>query len=212
MSNSALALSGVKDIHSSGAEYGFVSKAMIDEAYYSPENQINKTQKYNEMDFYRIQNGKRKQPDYIIVFRKKGKVKYMDEAKIAQEQWNGLPIVIVDEDKCLEAERQKVYEMRASYEAGDKSLAGPIYQKVRNNRVTRSSFCEDIDLEKFIQEAEIQEKQSEEQPKVEEEKQVGIKDLEENYDRVTPQERKEEASTIRRIYAKVQEITKGKEY
>ena len=183
---------------------------------------VNKTEEYNEMDFYRIQNGQRKQPDYIIVFRENNEIKYMDKAKMAQKQWGGLPIVIIDKDKCLESERQKVEEMKQRYEAGDKSLAGEIYQKVRNNRVTRENFCSEMNLEKLREEAEAQEKQMEEsqtrktkeQPPINQDKneeQVGIEDLAENYDRVTPQERKDEVSAIRRINTKINEIVNQKD-
>lgn len=219
MSNDGLVLSGPIDLSSSTAYDGFVSKSLHQEEYCSPENQINKTEKHNEMDFYRIQDGKRKQPDYIIVFRENGKVEYMEEAKKAQEQWGGLPIVIIDRDKCLEAEKQKVEEMIEGYEEGDKSLAGQIYQKVRNNRVTRGSFCSDIDIEKYKEEAEKQiheeekEKRGQKQTQNEKmkEKPVDIEDLEENYDKVTPQERKDEVSKIKRIKAKIQEIIEQKE-
>lgn len=228
ISDDALALSGTKDIYSSGAEKGFVSTASSSkEEYYSPESQVNKTTNYNEMDFYRIQEGQRKQPDYIIVFRENSEVKYMEEAKKAQEQWGGLPIVVIDKDKCLESERQKVEALKQRYESGDKSVAGEIYQKVRNNRVTRSTFCEEIDIEKFKEEAESQKQQEEEQKKEQQEKQkeikenyqqvksterkVSVEDLDENYDKTTPQERKQEVSAIRRINTQIQQIVNEKE-
>ena len=220
MTSDSLAMSGITDM-ASESESGFVSAADNRDRYYSPENQINKTEDYNEMDFYRRQNGERKQPDYIIVFRENGEVKNMEEAKKAQEQWGGLPIVIVDKDKCLEAERQKVEEMMVRYEAGNKRLAGAIYQKVRNNRVTRSSFCSEIDIEKFKEEAEVQKQENEKQKlKYKEQRQaqeiiqqkgkVKEKELKENYDKVTPQERKEEVNIIRKINNQIQQITNGK--
>lgn len=227
MSKDGLALSGAVDIYSSGAEDGFVSNALHDEKYYSPDNQINKTKRYNEMDFYRVQDGVRKQPDYIVVFRENGEVKYMEEAKQAQEQWGGLPIVIVDKDKCLEAEKQKVDNMMQRYNNGEKHLAREIWQKVRNNRVTRNNFCEEIDLEELKKEAEAQKQKVEEQKKNEPEQQrevkennqevkrtegqIGIEDLEENYERTTPQERKQEVSKIRNINNKIQQIVNEKE-
>lgn len=82
MTSDSLAMSGITDM-ASESESGFVSAADNRDRYYSPENQINKTEDYNEMDFYRIQNGERKQPDYIIVFRENGEVKNMEEAKKA---------------------------------------------------------------------------------------------------------------------------------
>lgn len=222
MSNEGLVLSGARDMHSSESWDGFVSYARHDEEYFSPDKQINNTSSYNEMDFYRIQDGKRKQPDYIIVFRENEEIKFLDEARIAQEQWGGLPIVVIDKDKCLEAERQKVEELKQRYDAGEKDLAGQIYQKIRNNRQTRKNFCKDIDIEKFQKEAETEEKQTEgvqikkirEQSQINEEKneeQVGIEDLAENYDRVTPQERKDEVSAIRRINTKINEIVNQKD-
>lgn len=222
MSNEGLVLSGARDMHSSASWDGFVSYARHDEEYLSPDKQINNTRSYNEMDFYRIQDGTRKQPDYIVVFSENEEIKFLDEARIAQEQWGGLPIVVIDKDKCLEAERQKVEEMKQRYEAGDKSLAGDIYQKVRNNRVTRENFCSEMNLEKLREEAEAQEKQMEEsqtrktkeQPPINQDKneeQVGIEDLAENYDRVTPQERKDEVSAIRRINTKINELVNQKD-
>ena len=74
MAQDSLVLSGANDIYSTGAS--ITSKAEINETYYGPDNQINNTplskHKYNEMDFKRIQNGRKKQPDYILVFKKDG--------------------------------------------------------------------------------------------------------------------------------------------
>lgn len=227
MSSDSLALSGSRDIVSSGGKEGFVSKAKNSfEEYRSPEEQINRTIEYNEMDFWRIQGGERKQPDYIVVFRENGKIPNMKEAQKASKDYGGLPIVIVDKDKCLEAEKQKVDNMMERYHNGEKHLAREIWQKVRNNRVTRSEFCAEIDLEELKKEAELQKQQDEEQKKNEPEKQkevkdknqgertekqVDMEDLEENYDRVTPQERKQEVSKIRRINTQIQEIVNQKE-
>lgn len=219
MEDDSLALSGASDIYSSGSQNGFVSNAMRNEKYYSPENQINNTTKYNEMDFYRFQKGERKQPDYIVVFREDGKIPNMEEAKKAQNQWGKLPIVIIDKDKCLEGERQKVEEMITRYEAGEKSLAGEIYQKIRNNRVTKNTFCEDIDIEKLKKQEEFEiqkenlEKQDEENLEIQnknDELEINEEDLKENYKLITPKERREEISKIRRINTRVQQIVNEK--
>ena len=219
MSNDSLVLSGANDIGSSSGWNGFVSHA-YKEQYYSPDNQINNTTGYNEMDFYRIQDGKKKQPDYIIVFRQDGEIKFLDEAKKAQEQWGGLPIVVIDKDKCIESERQKVLEMKKHYDEGDKSYAKQLYQKVKNNRNTKHSFCSGIDIEMLKEEFEVKKEVEQEtnsnsqirdQDNNTDERQIGIKDLEENYDQTTPQERKNEMSKIRRINAKIQEIVNQKE-
>ena len=40
------------------------------ERYLAPDNQIRNTVRFNEMDFRRVQGGEKKQPDYIVVFKK----------------------------------------------------------------------------------------------------------------------------------------------
>lgn len=59
------------------------------------------------MDFRRIQEGKKKQPDYIVVFRKHGKIPNIDKAEKASKDFEGLPIVVIDVDECLASERKK---------------------------------------------------------------------------------------------------------
>lgn len=220
MDNDSLALLGSKDLVSSGDIHGFVSHTHIEEKYHSPDNLINNTDGYNEVDFFRMQNGVRKQPDYIIVFRENGEIKYLEEAKKAQKQWGGLPIVVIDKDKCLEAEKQKVNNMLIEYHNGNKQLAKQIYQKIRNNRQTNKNFCEDIDIEILKQEIELQEQKEENnnynsssttQNIANPEKQVTLEDLKENYNKVTPQERKAEISTIKRINETITKIISQKE-
>ena len=113
---------------------------------------------YNELDFSRQQNGEKKQPDYILVFKKDGQILNLDEAKKAQLDWDGkLPIVVVDVDKCLETEKAKVEKLKRQYEeTPTEQLAKQIRQKVRNNRVTYSKFCPEI--EDFLKEQPKREK------------------------------------------------------
>ncbi len=206
MGEDALLLSGAEDVYSSWAD-DFRVKADENEKYYVPETQINKTEEYNEMDFKRYVEGVRVQPDYLIVFKSNGETLYMEEALKAQKDWGGMPIVIVDKDKCLEAEREKINVMLQEYEeTADTELARQITQKVRNNRVTEESFCEDIDgqLDK-IKEKEEGNKEQEDSTKEEE---VGIETLQENYEKVGAKDRKEEMGKISNIYKKMQEIQK----
>ena len=79
MSLDSLVLSGTNDIFSSGFSFETTSKR--EEKYLAPDSQIQQTQRYNEMDFKRIQSGNKKQPDYIVVFKKNGKIKNMRKAK-----------------------------------------------------------------------------------------------------------------------------------
>jgi len=108
MKEDSLSLSNSMDIGSSDS--AFVSVPYGSERYLSPNQQIEQTSKYNEMDFRRIQGGKKKQPDYIVVFKKYGEIYKMKVAQLASKQFGEatgkpLPIVIIDEDRCLETEK-----------------------------------------------------------------------------------------------------------
>lgn len=85
MSKDALLLAGENDLNSSKAE--FVSYARRTERYYAPENQINNTISHNELDFARVQDGRKKQPDYIVMFRENGEIKNMEDAQKASKDW-----------------------------------------------------------------------------------------------------------------------------
>lgn len=146
----SLLLSGPTDIYSSGAE--FISKAYKEEVYYAPNNQINQTAynqkyKYNEMDFKRIQNGQKKQPDYILVFRKNGLISNLEEAKKASMQWDNLPIVVIDIDLCLKSEYNKLIELiNQFYQLPTLEIYNQIKAKILNNRITEPTFAENINL------------------------------------------------------------------
>ena len=201
MKEDALMLSGSQDISSSFED--FVSEAGHHERYFTPDEQIDRTDSFNEMDFRRIQGGEKLQPSYIVVFREGGVIANMDEALKAQKQWGGLPIVIVDVDACLEEERRKVDEMLEQYdEHPSEELAKQIVQKVRNNRVTRNRFCSDIDgkideLREVAKSADEKDKPDEKHEKHEEEthsteeehtsseEQIAVKDASSEETRVT---------------------------
>ena len=146
----SLILSGATDIYSSGAS--FISKAFQDEIYYAPDTQINQTaynqkHKYNEMDFKRFQNGKRKLPDYILVFRKNGTIPNLDEAKKASLQWNNLPIVVIDIDLCLKEEKNRLLALiNQFYQLPTLEIYNQIKTKILNNRITEPTFAENINL------------------------------------------------------------------
>lgn len=231
MAEDSLMLSGAKDLYSSGDE-AFVSTAMRDEVYYSPDEQINNTVKHNELDFRRIQNGEKKQPSYIVVFKKNGEISNLENAKRAQKDWGGLPIVVVDVDACLESEKNKVDTMIEEYrETKSPELARQIYYKIRNNRVTEREFCEEIDIEEFnikLEDSERESKSSDElvrKEKVKDERsftedetrKIGLEesrtdqivtenDLEENYQMVPANERQMKVSTMKRIYRTIRQI------
>lgn len=123
---------------------------------------------YNELNYKRFNNGERQQPSYIVVFRINGEIDktIIAQAKKAQEQWNNeLPIVVVDVNKCIEAERQKVEEMRKEYEhTKSPVLAREIYHKIRNNQATiahhkgkiKASFFEEEMQQYIVSDEEIE--------------------------------------------------------
>lgn len=211
MKEDSLMLSGHTDIGSSKDKFN--SSAY--EKYYTPEEQINNTDKYNEMDFRRIQGGEKKQPDYILVFRENGNIPNMEEAKKASEQWGGMPIVIIDKDKCLEAEREKVNQMMQEYKQNpNPDLEKQIKQKIRNNRVTNRKFCHDIDEKTSnIEEIDNTKKETKtDNSKKETKLKVTEEELKDNYGQISATERKKEVSRVRDVYKKIKEITRGDEH
>ena len=148
MREDSLVLSGPVDIFSS--RDSMISTSLTGEEYFVPDEQINHTCQYNEMDFKRIQGGEKKQPSYIVVFLQNGIIDNLKNAEKASKDWGGLPIVVIDKDECLESERNKVKQMEAEY-IGNPSpeLARAIYYKIRNNRVTDSCFCTETDISRY---------------------------------------------------------------
>ena len=103
MCDDALVLAGTSDIGAS-TKSSFLVQSHGNEKYYSPDILVEKTDMYNEIDFRRIQNGKKKQPDYIVALKKNGRIDNLDKILKAAKDWdNRLPIVIVDVDECQKA-------------------------------------------------------------------------------------------------------------
>ena len=198
MEDDALLMSSIEDL-GSNTEDSFVSYAGSS-VFFTPEEQINNTFFYNEMDYKRMQNGVKKQPSYIVVFRENGQITNMEESLKAQQDWEGLPIVIVDKDKCLESEKEKVKQMIEEYnKEPSESFGKQIRQKVSNNRKTRETFCKEIE--------ELIPKENNDEKEV-----VGRKELETNYNMVNANERKQEISKITQLYIKIYEIAKEDEH
>ncbi len=205
MKEDSLMLSGPGDMWSSGV--AFESIARRGEQYLAPDSQIKNTYGHNEMDFRRMQDGEKKQPDYIVVFKENGKIPNMDEAQIASRDFGGLPIVVIDVEKCLESERRKAEELFEEYKkTGDPNVRKQLQEKLRNNRVTDRGFCKDTDMDRILENSKEQEEQEETKGTAE----VSMEDLDEIYGEVTPEERQEETGRIKAIYEKIKNI-KGKE-
>lgn len=136
MSEDSLMLSGPTDIYSQMNKFNPDSKR--NELYYGPENQINNTDSrhcYNEIVYKRFQEGERKQPDYIVVFKRDGMICNIEKAKKAAEQWakDGvpMPIVVVDEDECIENNKREIGQMLESCQSLDDLQK--IKKRVANN-------------------------------------------------------------------------------
>ena len=201
MKEDSLMLSGSGDIYSSGVS--FESIANRGEKYLAPDSQIGNTYRYNEMDFRRIQGGEKKQPDYIVVFRKNGEIDNMDKAQKASKDFDGLPIVVIDVDECLASEKQKAEELFEEYkETGNPDVRKQLEEKLRNNRVTDDSFCRDTNMDVVLESLD----EKEETIEKETEPEVSMKDLDEIYGEVSGKERQEEAGKIRTIYEKIKNI------
>ena len=192
MREDSLVLSGPKDIYSSKNSMVSICRGYgdrsSDEMYFIPDEQINHTRSYNEMDFRRIQGGEKKQPSYIVVFKQNGIIDKLENAKKASKDWGGLPIVVIDRDECLESERNKVKQMEAEYrEFPSPELARAIYYKIRNNRETASNFCWETDISRY----EINEHA------------VGKRELAENSNEVSGEDRRDCMAKIRTAIEKV---------
>ena len=209
MKEDALMISSNHDVYSN-QDGEFVPRAYDKgEKYYTPEQQINHTKRYNEMDFRRVQNGEKKQPDYILVFRENGKIANMEEAQKASEQWGGMPIVIVDKDKCLQSEGKKVKRMVREFKRKPTTeMISEIQQKVRNNRETDEGFCENID--KKIEK--MQRYVSSDKADRRRRRQITKMDLAQNYEQVTAIDRNQEVSRIREVYQKIDKVIGGENY
>ncbi len=152
MSEDSLVLAGPTDLSSTGQ--GLKSSADHGEMYLSPDEMINESYRsiyeFNEMDFKRIQDGKKKEPDYILVKKIDGIIENIEEAKKASKQWGNLPIVVIDVNKCLENEYRLLVEMITKYmEKPSIELLTKIKIKINNNRVTNKEFASDININKL---------------------------------------------------------------
>lgn len=147
--------------------------------------------------------------------------KNLQDAQKASLEWDGLPIVVVDVDRCLESEREKVEALLEEYKAEKRpeiarQLYSQLYYKVRNNRQTASwlnigreqedkvAFCPEINLS-ALRELKF----GEVGPTMD--AQVSEEDMAENYDTVSATERKQEVSVMRGLLQQVQTIVQSED-
>lgn len=178
------------------------------EEYLTPDTMINETEQYNDMQYKRIQSGEKKQPSYIIAFRRNGSIENLEDIVKGAKDWKRkLPIVVVDVDKCLQSEKQKVNDMLSEYHLSPtEELAKQIRQKVRNNRVTSPEFC--IEFQQELDLIDNTENMLEINEPNKENRTIEIEELAENYETVTALERE---GAIRQLYTQIRQRIENKE-
>lgn len=158
------------------------------EEYYTPEDMKTYTNQHNEMLYSRMQNGERKQPDFVIVFKEKEKIIGLEGALAAVKDFKNqgidIPVVVVDNDKCVENEKEKLNKMIKEYKTTrNAELGNEIETKIKRNRVTNNREFTEYSVEYSV---------ARETP----EKTIQIEDYENAYEKTTAEERKQETTKI----------------
>lgn len=145
MGSNSLMMSGIDDIASNTSEAMIESTVYDNVEFHTPQNQIDMVHDgsqygFNEMVYNRIQDGKKKQPDFIIAFMKDGKIPNARQIKLAVEQYKAkgieLPVVVIDEDRCIESEKAKLSNMIGEFSKNPtQEMFEQIKQKTKNNSV-----------------------------------------------------------------------------
>lgn len=214
MKEDSLVLAGPTDYFSTQEAFVPGARGFRNEKYYSKNELINETNKYNEVDYRRIQGGEKKQPSYIIAFKSNGKIENTDEIKQAYEDWNEeLPVVIVDIDKCLEKEAKEVAIMELKLQESNdedemKRLSQEIEQKCHNNQVTINQNIPEG--ESFSQKVEKikEELMNDKESSIETEKnkqKIDVKEFRKIYNNVDKNERTEAMKQINNIFRQTKE-------
>lgn len=148
MGENALMLSGISDLYSNTKQFNPEALDKEVEVYYAPENQINNTiqvfmgDTLNEMVFKRIQDGKRKQPDYIVVIDGYN----LEEAKKAARQWGKdgvpMPIVVIDTEECRQNNKKEIEQMIIEFRTSEDLQK--IRQRIENNKKW-GSYYDDLE-------------------------------------------------------------------
>ena len=110
---------------------------------------------YNELDIKRRVNGNRIQPDYLVVFKNGEKYENLTQSIKASKEWGGLPIVVIDIDKCLEKQLEELNQISEIYTMNpDNELLENIWIKFHNmsNTILRWKTRE---FEKILEHAKI---------------------------------------------------------
>lgn len=154
MGKDSLILSSIDDMGSNTSNGIIEETAYSNVRFYAPNNQIDRvydesTYNFNEMVYNRIQNGAKKQPDYIVALKRDGTIDNVEKIRMAVEQYRAMgieiPVVVIDESKCIECEKEKIKGMIEIFEANpNPELFAQIQQKVKNNSVANQFEFEEF--------------------------------------------------------------------
>ena len=118
--------------------------------------------------------------------------------KKASVQWDNLPIVVIDVDKCLEAEKEKVQTLEEQYaQTGDIKYLQSLRQKIRNNRITDKNFESQYDLDEIDEEI-----------KKENNHKIKLEDLSEIDKQISAEDREKTIKEFKMQYEKLQKDLK----
>lgn len=143
MENNSLLMAGDCNLGSATNDREItVNETYVD--YQRPQNLKESTKEYNEMVFKREQNGERKQPDYLLVFKKDGKAQNLKQTLKAVDDFKkeglDLPIVVVDVEKCIESEKNKIENMiSVAEQTNNKDMLKEAERKIKTNSKTNAN-------------------------------------------------------------------------
>lgn len=217
MSQDSLQLSGYQNLGSATNENELKFNHEYNLYYAPPQYLKDSTSEFNEMVFSRVQEGERKQPDYLVLLKKGNKVdegllrKSMMAADSFKAQGRELPIVVVDVDRCIESEKNKLDNMmQEAIDNSDVEALEEVKSKIHNNSVANKEEFQGYYSKSSQAWNLIKEKLGQIKDKI----QVGIQSYKNAYRETNVQERKAEVAdivglSIQKINEKDTNIQKG---
>lgn len=217
MSNDSMILAGDRNLGSSTNmdELSFNENYV---SYDTPQGLKDSTVEFNEIVFNRVQDGKRKQPDYLILFKKENKIDKNNMKKTLQavEEFKNegidLPIVVIDVDRCIESEKNKLDMMISdAVNNNDISKFEDIRKKIRNNSITNRRSFEEYYNKSRKAENQVSNSILQEHSLTNKENEVTQQTYEKAYKDTGVEERKVEVEKIVRIQKEISNEKENKE-
>lgn len=120
---------------------------------------------YNELNYLRFNNEIRQQPDYLVAFKVNENIENEQELLRAQREFNGIPIVVIDVNMCIEKTKKDVIDKINNYNTNHSSELGEeiFYEILRNRKICKQynleDFLPDVDISIYLKDS-LQEKKS----------------------------------------------------